>query len=122
MKFFFSLATVAIAVLPLAIANDRIPGSMFRNDPHGAAMAAVPMWHFGRPRGMVRPPEALVMPDLELTSTRDHVLPKMPSNRMVPRPPAMPLSRKKISAEDAMTLATFTAPTHRATLSRPITL
>ena len=45
------LAAVA-ALLPFVAANDRIPGSMFRNDPHRAAMAAVPMWHFGRPRSM----------------------------------------------------------------------
>lgn len=41
------------ALLPFVLANDRIPGSMFTEDPHGVAMAAVPMWHFGRPRGMV---------------------------------------------------------------------
>ncbi|KAI9705030.1 MAG: hypothetical protein M1836_006812 [Candelina mexicana] len=52
MKLLCSLATLAVSILPLAFANDRIPGSMFRNDPHRVAMAAVPMWHFGRPRGM----------------------------------------------------------------------
>ena len=48
-----SLFVAIAALLPFAVANDRIPGSMFTDDPHGVAMAAVPMWHFGRPRGMV---------------------------------------------------------------------
>lgn len=64
MKLLIHLFATASVMLPFVAANDRIPGSMFTSDPHGVAMAAVPMWHFGRPRG-VKPcyPEDAVQAD-----------------------------------------------------------
>ncbi|KAL8663029.1 MAG: hypothetical protein Q9168_008163, partial [Polycauliona sp. 1 TL-2023] len=42
------------ALLPSVMANTRIPGHEFWDDPQGVVAAAAPMWHFGRPGGSVR--------------------------------------------------------------------
>lgn len=72
MKLLTCLFATASVILPYVAANDRIPGSMFTSDPHGVAMAAVPMWHFGRPRGM-KPcyPEDAVQADGSQTNGND---------------------------------------------------